>query len=873
MLQKLSEFIVKARYYLFGLFILFAIASVIMMLHVGVNYNMVKYLPDDSKTKISLNVMEDEFGSVGSASVMISGVSVEQANEIASGIASIEGVGSAIFDGTNSSYYNEGKQTALIKLFLSTSDYDLKSETTLKNVEKYVNGQVNNSVITGSAVSASYNRNAGLGEMSIILLVAVVVVLGILFLTSMSYIEPLIFLIVIGVAILINMGTNLFLGEISFITKSISAVMLIALEMDYSIVLMHRYREEKQKRGDKIVAMKKAIAGSFVAVVSSSLTVMAGLVALMFMDFSIGFDIGMVLAKGVFISILAVIFFMPAIIIFFDNLIEKTKHKSFLPNMSKVGAFAKKTKYVMPIIFLCLVVVAVCLQSSVNFTYVIPDGQSIASKNAQVERVFGKQNPLVVLMGKNELEKQREIANYVLSYKDENGNEIINSSNALILTSAYDKVSSTELVSKGLSSSTVSAIFNIAGKSTVNETVYNIDVVKYLAQNEGVLENDFRSTINTSFNTLYEMVAKQNAKSRYDLTDEQISAIYMSADKVPHCNIIMYIVSNKLPASKTTPVLTLYGIAGKQYTVDMLKEQFYLSDEEVAFVYTTLHKNQTEKVYYYELVKLIYENNLIPSIAGKMQANYVASYNQFLYGQSMLTSENLSRMIFNINLSDDNKTAIKFLNDLDNELSIVCGDNEPYYIACNTYNVIGMSQVFDGDKTKTDLITLFAILLIVLIAFRSLSVPVILVLAIQGAIWINLGVTVLDGSDVFFVCYLIAMAIQMGATIDYGILLTDRYIFARRNQNKYDAITTSIDKSFVTVITSGSILVIACFIIHFISSIPLIADIGLLIGRGAFISIITILFVLPQLLLLFDKVIEKTSKGAKFLNNEINNKK
>ena len=305
----------------------------------------------------------------------------------------------------------------------------------------------------------------------------------------------------------------------------------------------------------------------------------------------------------------------------------------------------------------------------------------------------------------------------------------------------------------------------------------------------------------------------------------------------------------------------------------MLKEQFYLSDEEVAFLYTTLHKNQTEKVYYYELVKVIYENNLIPSIAGKMQANYVASYNQFLYGQSMLTSENLSRMIFNINLSDDNKTAIKFLNDLDNELSNVCGDNEPYYIACNTYNVIGMSQVFDGDKTKTDLITLFAILLIVLIAFRSLSVPVILVLAIQGAIWINLGVTVVDGSDVFFVCYLIAMAIQMGATIDYGILLTDRYIFARRNQNKYDAITTSIDKSFVTVITSGSILVIACFIIHFISSIPLIADIGLLIGRGAFISIITILFVLPQLLLLFDKVIEKTSKGAKFLNNEINNKK
>ncbi|MGN1227275.1 MAG: MMPL family transporter, partial [Christensenellales bacterium] len=229
---------------------------------------------------------------------------------------------------------------------------------------------------------------------------------------------------------------------------------------------------------------------------------------------------------------------------------------------------------------------------------------------------------------------------------------------------------------------------------------------------------------------------------------------------------------------------------------------------------------------------------------------------------------NYSRLIFNINLSDDDEKALAFITELEGELATLCADDD-FYIVCNSYNVIGMSQVFSGDKLKTDLITIIAILLIVLVAFRSISVPILLVLAIQGAIWINLGLNVLDGTPIFFVCYLLAMAIQMGATIDYGILLTDRYIFARRKENKFEAIKTAIDKSFVTVITSGLILILACFTIHFLSSMPLVADIGLLIGRGALISVITILFVLPQCLLLFDKLIEKTTLKTKFVVNTV----
>ncbi|MGN1227095.1 MAG: MMPL family transporter, partial [Christensenellales bacterium] len=641
MIQKLGKFIVKARYWFFGLFIVLAIASVFFMQFVGVNYNMVEYLPNNSNTKISIKVMEDEFGSSGSASIMISGVSKEQAEILASDVARVEGVASAVFDASNASYYNVENQKALIKVFLSNSDYSKEAETTLNNIENTLNEKSAEFALSGSAVTAINNRNAVGSEMAVILLVAIVIVLAILFLTSRSYIEPLIFLIVIGVAILINMGTNIFLGEISFITKSISSVMLIALEMDYSIVLLHRFREEKQKNNDSLIAMEKAIAGSFMAVVSSSFTVMAGLVALMFMDFSIGFDIGMVLAKGVFISVLAVLFFMPAVILMFDKVIEKTSHKSFLPSMKKIGTFAKKTRFVMPIIFLCLIVGAVCLQGNMAFTYVVQSGTNdskVAIAERQVEENFGKQNPLIIMLDKDEIEKQKQIANFIITYKDKDGNEIINSSSVLALSSAYDEMTANDIVSMGLSNATASDIFASLGKSTEADKVCKIDVVKYLVENDTVLQTDFNDKIDSAYSLLFSAVTKSYAKSNYALSDDNIAVLYGEQESMPLCAVATYIIENNLQAKSNPMIQLIYINANKTLSANDLMSTYSLSKEQVESLFSLFGKDvEVDSIKYYEIVDLLKNNEQVASlIIMAMQNNFESALATFVSASEML---------------------------------------------------------------------------------------------------------------------------------------------------------------------------------------------------------------------------------------------
>ena len=327
MFEKLGKFIVKARYYIMGLFLILLICSCILIPQVLINYDISEYLPDSSETKIAINLMEDEFGSIGTAEVMLTSVTKSDAKIAVSIIASIDGVASVVFDENQTTYYNDESNMALIQVFLSSGDYEQETATTLENIETQLNDY--DFSLVGSSVEAITNRSAIEKEMTIILIVAILIVIAILFLTSRAYIEPLIFIIVIGVAILINMGTNLIFGEISFITKSISSIMLIALAMDYSIVLLHRYREEREKTNDSHLAMAKAISGSLVAVLASSLTVMAGLISLVFMDFLIGYDIGMVLTKGVLISVICVIFLMPSIILLLDKSITKPLIKVF----------------------------------------------------------------------------------------------------------------------------------------------------------------------------------------------------------------------------------------------------------------------------------------------------------------------------------------------------------------------------------------------------------------------------------------------------------------------------------------------------------------------------------------------------------------
>lgn len=904
MFKKIAEFVVKFRYYLFAIFVALMVASVFMIPHVGINYDFTKYLPNDSSTKVALKVMEDEFGASGTACIMVENISAEDATALAKDIlasSEVTGVASVVFDASSEAYYKDNN--ALLSVFFEKGDYSEDTREAIDSLNAYLEGY--DFALGGSAVETANSQDAIGEELTIILLIAIAIVIMVLFLTSRSWLEPLVYLIVIGCSIVINMGTNLVMGEISFVTQSISSIMLIALVMDYCIVLCHRYREEMEKGVDPKTAMTKALSGSFLAIVASSLTVIAGLVALMFMDFTIGFDIGMVLAKGVFIGVLAVLFFMPSIIMMLAKGIEKTRHRSFMPKMNGLGTFAKKTRFVMPILFVCIVAVGLYFESNVNFTYVVESGSkqsAVAVDQAKIEETFGKQNALVVMVGQNNdrdagVVAEKELVAYIENYFADTSKfekNYINSSTSLVETPFYQQSmtkaqvmatlgiaeTDTELVTK------IDALFNAIGKNPATDSVYLADFVTAVYYDRTVIPTAVECSINNLYtqiasNNLYAPLNVETAQTIYALSSQSIMEDVFKAilgvdsvqdtDTVQNYKIIAYLYENDTENRSQVPAIknAYESDAFASLTAQAISTEYGLTQTQISEMFTYYGKNASnanDAIYTLQFVEYAHNSDTVRSqIKIVKQAEIDGYYKSLASATQMLVSENYDRMLFNLNLDVADEMALDFIKDL----QIYLDDNfATAYIVSNSENVINTMEVFSTDKLKTDLITILLIFLIVLLTFRSVSIPAILVLAIQGAIWINLGLSSIMGDSVYFICYLLAMAIQMGATIDYAILLTDRYMTARRKQNKFEAIKTAIGNSFTTIITSGTILVLAAFTIGWISTIPLLQSIGILIGRGALLSVLTILFVLPQCLLIFDKLIQKTTLKTKFVELE-----
>lgn len=898
--EKLSNFIVDARWYLFTFFILITIASIVLIPKVGINYDLTKYLPDDNKTRISLEIMQEEFGSIGNACVMLSDTNLSEVNELKAKIENVEHVSSVVFDATNQSYYKDNN--ALLKIFFDADNYNTTTAKAIEDIRTICNDY--DVALGGDAVSATNNRNSMGSEMLIILLIAVVVILLILMFTSRSWLEPLVYFCVIGCAIIINMGTNLLLGEISFITQSISAIMLIALEMDYCIVLCSRYREEEAKGVQPIQAMKNALSGAFTAVIASSFTVMAGLVALMFMDMRIGFDIGAVLAKGVLISIFAVIFFMPSIILLFSKPMQKTMHKSFLPKMDKLGSFAKKTKVIIPAIFACLIVASVILQSGVNFTYAIQnakEGSQFAVETAQIEETFGKQNTLVVIVPKNNIDEETRIYNEICAIKIQD-ETVINSQNAIVGTALYQKWTVDSIVDTyGIKRARVLDIFEDLSKQET-DTVYTIELLNYLHNNLNIIDEVAQEKqqqvdgLYLAFSNLpssskiyncYTMLTYSQAQDIFELSNINIMiGVYAQIlgispaevqDKQLPCWAIMealYAGNIENYQAKLQEAMTnVYAPFGK-LTFAQVKATYNLPDEAIAQIFNAYSIPLDGQIRNLQIIQALNARTLgitiIDIICEQTKATIENGYSQSLIALQTFESNKYHRMIFNINLDEDDDRAIEFINILNTKLQ--SSQFDEYYVANGTSNIIEMQNLFKVDRVKTDLIIIIGILLIVLFAFRSLSIPVLLVLTIQGAIWLNLAIANIAGESIFFVCYLLGMAIQMGATIDYAILITDRYKRFRIKNDKKTSMQMALNTSLPTVLSSGLILILASFIIHFVSTAPTISDIGLLVGRGALISVVAVLFVLPQILILFDKIIEKTTLGTKFLKEKKNKK-
>ncbi|MCR5422536.1 MAG: MMPL family transporter, partial [Bacilli bacterium] len=700
----------------------------------------------------------------------------------------------------------------------------------------------------------------------------------------------------------------------------------LALSMDYAIVLLHTYKEMKTKTTDNKEAMAMALAKAFAPVSSSSLTTVAGLVALMFMSFSIGFDVGLVLAKGIIISLLCVFLFMPASLLIFDKLLTKTTHKSidevFIEIRNKriakteakgkeaftIAKFQKKTRIFIPVLVLIMVVVGAIFNFKSNYSYVL---EASTDKNATVnvdnEKItdeFGIQNTLVVLIpqDKYSYDLEQKVVSYMTSYEYD-GNKIINSSQGLTTYGVNVPLTLEQVCQAfGLQSDIVNLVFNsmlendsdhvvvdsegvlrISPENLINYIVTNNLVTSYISSKQTELETAYASYKDSLYTTDGEV--NQVALAGMVAYCEGFEKISESSSEAEIAAILSALGESNFETAKAKYVS--YKKLTTVLTSDAIKTEYsFMTDELLAYLVSTsvLRSNEDNKdlntVYSFELITLLanYETTvegvegsykLLPIYGMKLNQVLKAKQEDIALVYASLSSDNYYRIIFNMNMPVSGDDTFEAIGDITDELY----DGEDFKdsnlkVVSESFVYSEIKEVFNKDIVVVNLISFIAILLIIAFTFKSYFVPVLLTALIQGAIWITMGTSTLFGSDIFFVCYIVVMCIQMGATIDYAILLTSNYTNNRKTMNKLDAMSNTLKSSLLTIVTSGSILILSTLIIGMVSEVKIISDLGFLLSKGCTISVLIVLFCLPQFLMLCDKIIEKTTFKTKFYVEE-----
>ena len=420
-MRKITNFIVKGRYIFLVLFIILTGFSLFLSTKVNINDDIMKYLPKNSETKIGKDIMEEEFDEQDSSTlnVMFKNLTDEEKEDTLKKLENIEGVSSVNYENTDE--YNVDKYSLYV---LNVDDYaDSKTST---NVYNYVKNNFNVSGMSGSI----YDENKPILQLWIIVL-SITCAMIILIILSDSYIEPWLYLISIGIAVFINKGTNIIFPSVSAITNSIVAILQLALSMDYSIMLSNRYKQEKKNHSNKVEAMSEALYHSFISISSSSVTTIVGLVALVFMSFTIGKDLGFVLAKGVLLSLISIFFCLPALLLMFDNLITKTKKKSPKFNLTKLGNFSYKTRYIQVIFIVVIFVAAYFLKGNISILYT-------DSQQDKVGKIFPATNQIAIVYN-NKYEEL--ISSYCKKLeKDEKIDQVLCYSNTINEKLAYDEL-------------------------------------------------------------------------------------------------------------------------------------------------------------------------------------------------------------------------------------------------------------------------------------------------------------------------------------------------------------------------------------------------------------------------------------------------
>lgn len=764
-LKKIPEGIVKLKWVFLVLFVALSIFGAVMIPHTKINYDLTGYLPAHCDSSTALELLKKEFDDKGMAYVMVKDVTPEKAGEIKTRLEKVEGVATVTYVESMNYKNNSALYTVTLKDYDSTAGAFAAVKDVidaLSDEKAYLSGQ--------SAFSYYTKLETEQSIMKLGIAIVVIILLVMLF-TSKTYFELIVLILVFGAAMAINMGTNfLFVNGISYIANLVALVLQLALSLDYSIILLHRYMEERDNGEDAKTATVTALTKGLPEILSSSLTTVAGLAALMLMTLSIGAEIGLSLAKGIVVSMATVIFFMPALLVIFDKPIQKTRHKSFVPNVTKPArAIVKARKVIVPA-FLLIAILAGVAQGFNKYSFNYNSGSLIVAPKKVIEETgFGTLNSLVVVVPKGDAEKERQLVKYVESFD------------------LIDKSQTTALA-------TINVYSFIDADSS--ETLYLTDEVS--KKDIGNLIDKIPSDAGVN-----PLIIKPIIEGWFD-------------DYVKK-----YLPEGTKPSKAKVRLIDLLDFA--------VREKF---DAISRFI-----GDDPEKLAYLEQIK------------------------QISFAKANLESENYSRITFNINGGVEDDDVFELVKTLKSGVSDFY---EERYITGESVVCYEMSEYFMKDNLMVCLFTDLFILVILLITFRNISLPIILILAIQGGIFINFAIPFLSKTSISFIGYLIISAIQMGATIDYAIVLTNRYRGIRKDfTDRYDAMAAATNAVFPTILTSGVILTATGFVMSMLSS-GVVAQLGLLLGVGTLTSIIIVLFVLPSLLLVTEKVVDKTDFSKLF---------
>ena len=680
----LPDFIIRKSRAIEKVFIVMVLISAVMAPFVEVNYDLTEYLPDSVESRQGLNIMEDTFGYPGTARVMIKDVTLYEAKAYKDRLEKVDGVdrilwldtstnvfsGEGFIDYTSiDQYYKD--DCAVMDVIFEEGDTSKKTSAAIDDM-KEITGE--KGCYVGMAVQDKSVAKNVRSEMQMILVIGVFMIFLVLCLTTNSWVEPFLYLTVMGVAVVINKGTNLFLGEISFLTNSVSAVLQLAVSMDYSIFLIHAFTRYKKAGMGQTEALRAAIDEALNSIFASSLTTIVGFIVLVFMRFSIGYDMGIVLAKGIVCSLLTVVLFMPAMIIRLAGWMERTAHRPFLPEFDRLSRGIYRVRYLVLAVVAVLVLPAYTAQGMNSYMYGndavgAGEGTEVYADEQEIDRIFGRSNMMMALGPSGDNVRERECS-------------------------------------------------------------------------------------------------------------QEIS---------------------DLPYTKTVMSLS-----------------------------------QT-------LPEGVPESFLPESVTG------------LLHDES-----GWSRILIYVRSKGESEAAFRYAD----EISAIMKEYYPgeSYLVGATPSTQDIKATITEDYSRVNTLSLIGVFVVVMFSFKSILIPLIAMIPIEVAIFINMAVPYIAGETMIFMGYIIVSSIQLGATVDYAILTTNNYIACRKTMEKEAAAVETLKRSIPSILTSGSILTIVGYILYHISSIAAIGDMGHLIGRGAILSMLLVCTFMPALLVLGDRVL---------MNNEL----